>query len=71
LLDRKMRSRLAAATDGGECSAKALYPRWIERFAEIFLPPILLADVLPKRSPLVELDRPEFIVGTDGWLKAY
>jgi ferric iron reductase protein FhuF len=71
LLDRTMRSRLAAATDGEEYSAKALHLQWIERFAEVFLPPILLADVLLKRSPLVDLDRLEFVVGADGLLNAY
>jgi ferric iron reductase protein FhuF len=71
LLNRKMRGRLVASIGWSDLGAKDIYLDWIERFVEIFPPPLLLADILLRRSPLTSLDRLEFIASAEGWVTGY
>jgi len=71
LLNRKMRGHLIASMGRSNLGTQAMYLTWIERFAEIFLPPLLLADILLRRSPLTSLHRLKFITSSAGWVTGY
>jgi ferric iron reductase protein FhuF len=67
LLDADMRARIEArfAKRFDTFDPRAVHSIWMKWYLNLFLPPVLLADVLLKQSVPVELETTRFIIGED------